>query len=76
MHTFDREPELFMITLGGTNLSKIKPGETGGNDLEDDCIIPPETGDSANPFLFVSLLAASFVMLLLLIIQSGKMRAV
>lgn len=75
-HTFDREQELFMITLGGTNLSKIKPGEIGGNDLENDGFIPPKTGDSTNPFLLAALLAASSLGLALLIKRNGKNRTI
>lgn len=67
----DPEKDLFMITLGGTNLSRIKPGEIGGNDLAGDGIIPPKTGDSTNLFLIVALLAVSFFGLVLLIKRRG-----
>ena len=71
-HTFDREDELFMITLGGTNLSKIQPGDVGGNDLEDDDIVPPATGDSSNPYLLAILLVASVLGIAVLIKLNGK----
>ncbi len=72
VHMFDKEDELFIITMGGTNLNNIKPGEIGGNDLEDDVIIPPTTGDPTKPFLLAALLAASSFSLILLIKRSGK----
>ena len=93
--SFDREQQLFMISLGGTNLSKVKPGEIGGNDLmdggsaddgfipsetrssdlADTAVIPPKTGDPANPFLLALLFAGSFLGIVLLIKRSGKNRA-
>lgn len=75
-HTFDREQEYFMITLGGTNLSRIQPGTVGGNDLEDGWVNPPATGDSANPFLSAALLAASALGFAALIRRGEKFRAV
>lgn len=73
---FDEEDDLFIMTLGGTNLSNIKPGEIGGNDLEDDAIIPPDTGDSTNPFLLAALLSVSSLCLVLLIKRSGKVLSI
>ena len=65
-----------MITLGGTNLSRIQPGDVGGNDLENDDIIPPATGDSTNPYLFVILLIASILGIAVLIKLNGKTRTI
>ena len=76
VYTFDKGQELSMITLGGTNLKKIKPGEIGGNDLEDGRNIPPKTGDSENPFLHVALFAASLLCFALLIRRNRKTRTV
>lgn len=76
VYKFDEQQELFMITLGGTNLSKIKPGEIGGNDLEDGGFNPPKTGDSANPFLLAALLTAAVLSLVRLTKRSRKSRAI
>lgn len=66
---------IYMSTLGGTDLSKLKPGDVGGNDLEDGDRILPRTGDSSKPFLFAVLLVASALGLAMLIKQSVKTRA-
>lgn len=73
--SLDPEKELYMITLGGTNLSRMKPGEIGGNDLANGGIIPPQTGDSTNLFLLATLLAVSSFGLVLLIKRRGQIRA-
>lgn len=68
----DPEQELYMMTLGGTNLDHIKPGEIGGNDLAFDRIIAPKTGDFTNLFLLTALLAAASLGLALLIKRNAK----
>ena len=60
-----------MITLGGTKLSELKPGDTAGNDFTGDPVIPggddpvvPKTGDSATPILWAALMLVSVLALL------------
>lgn len=72
---FDPDKELYMISLGGTNLRNMKTGEIAGNDLMDGFILPPATGDPTHPFLFAFLLAASSLGIILLIKRGKKIRA-
>lgn len=67
-----------LITLGGTKLSELKPGDTAGNDFTGDPVIPggddpvdpeddpvvPKTGDSATPILWAALMLVSVLALL------------
>lgn len=48
-----------MITLGGTKLNKLEPGATGGNEMTDDPVIPPSTGDHTNLMLWTALAMVS-----------------